>query len=100
MKPTHRHIAPKRLLPRLAVALRHDLGSSDAPRVVASGRGSMAERLIELAQKHSVPVQQDESLAKLLSEVEVHSVIPPELFEAVARVLAFIYRVDGRLSRN
>ena len=86
-----------RLHPLLAVALRHEWGKPDAPRVVASGRGLLAQRLVEQAQQHQVPVYQDNDLASLLSQVEVPSTIPVELFEAVARVLAFIYRVDGRV---
>jgi len=81
---------------KLAVALKHELGKSEAPRVVASGKGYFAERIIDKAVEHNVPVHKDDHLAGLLSEVSVPSTIPTELFEAVARVLAFIYRVDGR----
>jgi flagellar biosynthesis protein len=82
---------------KLAVALKHELGKPDAPKVVASGRGSFAERIIERAIEHNVPVHKDDHLANLLSKVSVPSTIPTELFEAVARVLAFIYRVSGKL---
>lgn len=81
---------------KLAVALKHELGKPEAPTVVASGRGSFAERIIERAIEHNIPVHQDDHLATLLSEVSVPSTIPAELFEAVARVLAFIYRVGGK----
>jgi len=81
---------------KLAVALKHDLGKADAPRVVASGRGSFAERIIEKAEKYEIPVHKDDHLAEMLSKVAVPSTIPTELFEAVARVLAFIYRVSGK----
>jgi len=83
---------------KLAVALKHEFGKPEAPMVVASGRGSFAERIIEKAQEHSIPVHQDDHLANLLSKVSVPSVIPTELFEAVARVLAFIYRVSGKVN--
>jgi flagellar biosynthesis protein len=86
-----------RLHPQLAVALKHELGKPDAPRVVASGRGLLADRMIAKAKENGIPIHQDDGLARLLSEVPVPSTIPTELFEAVARVLAFIYRVDGRL---
>jgi len=82
---------------KLAVALKHELGKQEAPMVVASGRGSFAERIIEKAEKSDVPVHRDDNLATLLSKVSVPSYIPAELFEAVARVLAFIYRVNGRI---
>ena len=86
-----------RLHPRLAVALRHELGQAGAPRVIASGKGAFAERLIGMAEDHGVPIHKDDGLARLLGDLEDPSTIPVELFEAVARVLAFVYRVDGRL---
>jgi flagellar biosynthesis protein len=82
---------------KLAVALKHELGKAEAPRVVASGRGSFAERIIERAAENDIPVHKDDHLAELLSRVSVPSTIPEELFEAVARVLAFIYRVNGKV---
>ncbi|MDR2580388.1 MAG: EscU/YscU/HrcU family type III secretion system export apparatus switch protein [Fibromonadaceae bacterium] len=81
---------------KLAVALKHEFGKQEAPRVVASGRGAFAERIIEKAIENQIPVHEDDHLASLLSKVSVPSTIPEELFEAVARVLAFIYRVDKR----
>jgi len=82
---------------KLAVALKHELGKTDAPRVVASGRGSFAERIIEKAVKNEVPIHKDDNLASLLSNVSVPSFIPEELFEAVARVLAFVYRINDKI---
>jgi len=82
---------------KLAVALKHELGKQEAPMVVASGRGFFAERIIERAVEHDIPVHKDDHLADMLSKVSVPSTIPEELFEAVARVLAFIYRVNGKL---
>ena len=82
---------------KLAVALKHELGKPDAPRVVASGRGSFAERIIEKATENEVPIHKDDDLASLLSELSVPSFIPEELFEAVARVLAFVYRINDKI---
>jgi flagellar biosynthesis protein len=83
--------------PSLAVALRYEPGQGQAPQVVASGHGRFAERLIERAKESQIAVHKDDHLANLLSRLPVPSTIPEELFEAVARVLAFIYRVNGRL---
>jgi len=85
---------------KLAVALKHDLGKPDAPMVVASGRGSFAERIIERAVEHDVPVHKDDHLAAVLSNVSVPSYIPEELFEAVARVLAFVYRINDKIPQS
>ncbi|MDR2999900.1 MAG: EscU/YscU/HrcU family type III secretion system export apparatus switch protein [Fibromonadaceae bacterium] len=82
---------------KLAVALKHELNKPEAPVVVASGRGSFADRLIDRAIAHNIPVHKDDHLAALLSKVSVPSTIPTELFEAVARVLAFVYRVNSRV---
>jgi len=82
---------------KLAVALKHDLGKPDAPMVVASGRGSFAEKIIERAVEYDIPIHKDDHLAAMLSQVSVPSFIPEELFEAVARVLAFVYRVNDKI---
>jgi flagellar biosynthesis protein len=82
---------------KLAVALKHELGKTEAPKVIASGRGSFAERIIERAAENDIPIHKDDHLAELLSKVSVPSTIPEELFEAVARVLAFIYRVNNKV---
>jgi len=82
---------------KLAVALKHDIEKPAAPVVVASGRGSFAEKIIERAVEHNIPLHKDDHLAEALSQVSVPSTIPEELFEAVARVLAFVYRVNDRI---
>ena len=77
---------------RKAAALRYDRGQDRAPRVVASGRGPVAERLIGVTETHGVPVQRDAALADALTRLELDQEIPPELFAAVAEVISFLYR--------
>ena len=89
-----------RLHPRLAVALRYEQGKSQEPMVVASGRGAFAERMEQIAEEHHIPIHQDKALAALLGDLEVPSEIPDELFEAVARVIAFVWRVDSRVGQS
>jgi flagellar biosynthesis protein len=86
-------------LPR-AVALRYDRTKDGAPRVIAKGRGQAAENIIALAREHGVPLHEDPNLAGALSALDIETEIPPELYRAVAEVLAFIYRLNGRLSRR
>ncbi len=81
---------------QLAVALHYN--GAGAPRVVARGGGQMADRIIETAREHNVPLQEDASLAATLSRVELGREIPRELFVAVAHVLAFAWSVAGRKS--
>lgn len=81
--------------PNRAVALSYD--GRGAPRVVAKGAGDVAERIIEVAREHGVPLDHDPSLARLLSRVDLGAEIPRPLFEAVAQVLAFAWSVAGQL---
>ena len=76
-----------------AVALSYD-PSDDAPRVVASGKGVVAERIIAKAKESSVPVHQDDKLADTLSRLEIGDAIPPEHYEAVAEILVFVDAMD------
>lgn len=78
-----------------AVALSYD--GQGAPRVVAKGGGEVAERILEVARQHDVPLQQDPALVRLLSRVDLGEEIPRPLFAAVAQVLAFAWSVAGRL---
>lgn len=90
----------RKLHPKLAVALRYEAHQGSAPRVVASGRGKIAEHIEDLAKEAGVPIHQDADLAQMLGEVAVQDTIPEELFEAVARVLAFVWRVDHRVKNE
>ena len=81
----------------LAVALRYDAREMIAPTVVAKGQRHVAERIVELARKHHVPIVRNVALAQaLFHTVEVGEVIPPKLYQAVAEVLAFVYRLRQR----
>ncbi|NBC32882.1 MAG: flagellar protein FhlB [Alphaproteobacteria bacterium] len=80
---------------RLAVALQYDMDGDGAPRVVASGRGALAEALLDIAFAQGVKVREDADLAQLLSLVEVGDDIPVEAFLAVAEVLAYVYRANN-----
>ena len=77
-----------------AVALKYRPQDDMAPRVVASGQGHLAEKMIALAREHQIPLYEDKHLADLLEELDLNVTIPPELYRAVAEVLAFIYRLD------
>jgi flagellar biosynthesis protein len=73
---------------QLAVALHYD--KTDAPRVVAKGRGSIGQKIIEVAKAHDIPIEENEVLAGALSNVELGEEIPAELYKAVAEVLIFV----------
>jgi flagellar biosynthesis protein len=80
---------------QLAVALHYD--KPGAPRVVAKGRGSIGEKIIEVAKAHDIPIEENEVLAGALSNVELGDEIPAELYKAVAEVLIFVLRLSGRI---
>lgn len=84
--------------PNRAVALAYD--GEGAPRVVAKGGGEVAERILELAHQHGVPLEHDPALVQLLSRVDLGEQIPRPLFAAVAQVLAFAWSVAGRPPRG
>lgn len=79
-----------------AVALRYDKDKDAAPRVIAKGRGDIAKKIIEIADAHNLPLYEDKNLIQILEALELETEIPPELYRAVAEVLAFVYRLNGR----
>ena len=80
---------------QLAVALHYD--KKGAPRVVARGRGTIGEKIIEVAKANNIPIEENEVLAGALSNVEIGDEIPQELYKAVAEVLIFVLRLSGRV---
>jgi flagellar biosynthesis protein len=76
-----------------AVALRYRVKEDPAPRLVAKGSGVVADRIIEAAQEHGVPVRQDRNLVQVLSLLDLNQEIPPAVYRAVAEILAFVYGV-------
>ncbi len=79
----------------LAVALRYEPKSEFAPKVVASGRGTVAEQILAIAFAKGIKVREDADLVKLLSVLDIDSEIPIEAFAAVAEILAYVYRANG-----
>lgn len=76
-----------------AIALEYD-PTEDAPRVLASGRGILADKIIEKAKEAKVPIHKDSKLADTLSRLEIGEMIPPELYEVVAEILVFVDAMD------
>lgn len=80
-----------------AAALKYDQASNMAPRVVAKGKGHLAEQIVRVARENDVPLLEDRNLANVLEALELETEIPAELYRAVAEVLVFIYRLNGKL---
>ena len=83
-----------------AVALRYDQDREGAPKVIAKGSGYIGERIIELAQEHGVQIHEDPDLVTILSKLDVNVEIPPHLYQTVAEVLAFVYRLNNRFGES
>lgn len=84
---------PKENKLKQAIALEYD-PSDMAPRVIASGRGVLAEKIIEKAKEGDIPIHRDDKLADTLSRLEIGEMIPPELYEVVAEILIFVDSMD------
>lgn len=79
-----------------AAALHYSPDNDEAPQVVARGKGFVAERIIAMAQEYGVPLYEDPTLVELLVKLDLGDTIPYELYQVVAEVLSFIYRLERR----
>jgi flagellar biosynthesis protein len=77
-----------------AVALKYERGKDPAPRVMAKGRGVVAERILAIAREHNIPIRQDKALLDALYRLDINEEIPEDLYRVIAEVLAFIYRMN------
>ena len=87
------------LLNKRAVALRYEQNSA-APRVVAKGAGYVAQTIIDRANDYDIPIAIEPELVELLVQLDLNQLIPPELYAAVAEVLAWAYQVDDRIAED
>ncbi len=82
---------------RTAIALQYTPESGQAaPRIVASGEGYIADEILRIARENDVPLRSDPALAGALATLDVGQQVPQELFRAVAEVLAFVYKMNGK----
>ena len=78
---------------KTAVAIAYEPGEA-APKILATGKGKVAEKIIETAKENNVPLYKDNKLAGTLSKLQIGDMIPPELYEVVAEVLVFVDDMD------
>ena len=77
-----------------AVAVKYDIEKGIAPKIVATGKGCIAEKILEVAEEYRIPFYEDQTLTDLLEKLDIDDEIPPELYTLVAEVLAFVYQLD------
>ncbi|WP_223700250.1 EscU/YscU/HrcU family type III secretion system export apparatus switch protein [Sutcliffiella deserti] len=87
-------------LRKKAVALSYDKSKQAAPIVSAKGKGLVAENIIQEAIKHRIPIQEDPALIEMLLELELNKSIPEELYEIIAEVLSFVYKLHEKEKEN
>lgn len=85
---------PPRATRRKATALRYRPPRDRAPRLVAKGQGFVADRIVEAARRHGVPIREDPFLVEALATLDLDAQIPPELYRVVAELLIFVYRLN------
>ncbi|MHC4076975.1 MAG: EscU/YscU/HrcU family type III secretion system export apparatus switch protein [Planctomycetota bacterium] len=78
-----------------AAALGYDRGADSAPRLLARGKGEVAQRILERAREHKIPIEEDPDLLQRLASLEIGYEIPVEAYQAVAQILAFLYRKNA-----
>lgn len=83
-----------------AAALGYDEKRDFAPRVIAGGRGAVAEEIIRLARELDIPIREDPDLVEILAALDVGKEIPEELYQVVAEILAFIYEMNEKADKN
>ena len=76
----------------------YNRSQDNAPKVLASGAGEIANKIISLAKEHDIPIKEDPDLIEILSKVEVDQEIPPNLYKAVAEIFSFLYKITNKKS--
>lgn len=98
MSPKYYQIGKKQPKPprQKATALGYEPQVDKAPKVLASGQGLIAEKIIAIAKQNNIPIREDPALATALSVLDIGQEIPPELYAVIAEVLAYVYRIQNK----
>jgi len=84
----------------VAAAIQYDPLKDAAPRVTAKGRGYVADKIIELAKKHDIPIKSDPALVEILNRLDIDEQIPVNVYRAVAEILVFVYSLNADRSHG
>ena len=84
---------------RSALAVHYDKEQDSAPKIVAKGKGSVADKIIELAEKNGIPLYEDPDLIEVLSKLDLGAEIPPELYKLIAEVLVYVYKSNNKAGK-
>jgi len=89
--------APKKKIS--ALALHYDKDRDHAPKITAKGKGSIAEKILELARENNIPIHEDPDLIEVLSKLDLGQEIPPDLYKLIAEVLVYVYKSNNKVSK-
>ena len=79
-----------------AAAISYDINEDEAPKIIASGQGTIAEKIIEAAREHDITIEENQDIIDILVQLNIGEEIPAELYQAVAEILSFIYRLEEK----
>ncbi len=79
-----------------AAALQYDINKDKAPKIIASGKGDIAKKILEKAKEENIKIEKDQDLVEILVQMEIGEEIPPELYEVIAEILSFIYDLEEK----
>jgi flagellar biosynthesis protein len=83
-----------------AVGINYDKAKDRAPKVIAKGSGHIAQKIIDIAKEHGIPLYEDPDLVEILSEVDFFKEIHPDTYQIIAEILAFIYMMNNKLKEQ
>ena len=89
----------KKVEKKSAIAVHYDKDKDVAPKIVAKGKGTIAEKIIELARKNDIPMYEDRDLIEILSKLDLGQEIPAEMYKLIAEVLVFVYRSNNKAGK-
>ncbi len=82
-----------------AAALKYEKFKNSAPKIVAKGKGYIAEKIIEIAKENNIPIKEDPDLIEMLYKLDIYEEIPEELYKVVAEIFAYIYKISGDMKK-
>lgn len=88
-----------RIEKKAAIAVHYDKDRDTAPKIVAKGKGSIADKIIELAKKNDIPMYEDRDLIEILSKLDLGQEIPAEMYKLIAEVLVYVYRSNNKAGK-
>jgi flagellar biosynthesis protein len=92
-------MAKKQQPKKTAIAVHYDKDRDTAPKIVAKGKGSIADKIIELAKKNEIPLYEDKDLIEVLSKLDLGAEIPAEMYRLIAEVLVYVYRSNNKAGK-